>query len=287
MMRSLDNVRQYSATLTGYIASAGRIDFATWSARFFDRPIDAFFPGFAAVALAIAAIVFAFRQPRLRPRVLMLVALAAAGVVLSLGTATPIYGWLFHIFPPMQGLRAAARFGNLFILATAVLGGIGLAAWSPRTWIAVALVVLANAESLRAPIRYRDFTGIPRIYRLLAEEPGRVVLVEQPFYPRQAAFENAPYVLNSTAHWRPLMNGYSGYTPASYNDYAGAFWYFPADWAIQAMKDAGVTHVMVHLSAFGPERSEEIIEALRTRRDMELLAAGSGGIRLYRLIRSP
>jgi hypothetical protein len=53
------------------------------------------------------------------------------------------------------------------------------------------------------------------------------------------------------------------------------------------MKDAGVTHVMVHLSAFGPERSEEIIEALRTRRDMELLAAGSGGIRLYRLIRSP
>ena len=287
MMRSLDNVRQYSATLTGYIASAGRIDFATWSARFFDRPIDAFFPGFAAVALAIAAIVFAFRQPRLRPRVLMLVVLAAAGVVLSLGTATPIYGWLFHIFPPMQGLRAAARFGNLFILATAVLGGIGLAAWSPRTWIAVTLVVLANAESLRAPIGYRDFTGIPRIYRLLAEEPGRVVLVEQPFYPRQAAFENAPYVLNSTAHWRPLMNGYSGYTPASYNDYAGAFWYFPADWAIQAMKDAGVTHVMVHLSRFGPERGEEIIEKLRTRRDMELLAAGSGGIRLYRLIRSP
>jgi hypothetical protein len=215
----------------------------------------------------------------------MLSVLALIGIVLSLGTATPIYGWLFRIFPPMQGLRAAARFGNLFILAMAVLGGIGLAAWNPRTWIAVTLVVLTNAESLRAPIQYRDFTGIPGIYRLLAEEPGRVVLAEQPFYPRQAAFENAPYVLNSTAHWRPLMNGYSGYTPASYNAYAGAFWFFPEDWAIRAMKDAGVTHVMVHLSAFGPEKAEEIIERLRGRRDMEMLAAGPGGIRLYRLLR--
>ena len=41
--------------------------------------------------------------------------------------ATPVYGWLFAVFPPMQGLRAAARFGNLFLLAVAVLGGLGLA----------------------------------------------------------------------------------------------------------------------------------------------------------------
>ena len=45
-----------------------------------------------------------------------------------------------------------------------------------------------------------------------------MVLAEVPFYPRQAIFENAEYVLNSTAHWRPLMNGYSGYTPATYVD---------------------------------------------------------------------
>ena len=46
------------------------------------------------------------------------------------------------------------------------------------------------------------------------------------------------------------MNGYSGYTPETYQRYADAFWYFPEDWAIQAMKDAGVTHVMVHPAAF-------------------------------------
>ena len=45
-----------------------------------------------------------------------------------------------------------------------------------------------------------------------------VVLAEMPFYPADAVFENAEYMVNSTAHWRPLMNGYSGYTPASYSD---------------------------------------------------------------------
>ena len=89
--------------------------------------------------------------------------LAVAGFVLSLGTATPVYGWLFAVFPPMQGLRAAARFGNLFLLGVAVLGGIGLARvrWQPA---AIALVVLVNVESLRAPFAYQPFHGIPAIY---------------------------------------------------------------------------------------------------------------------------
>jgi hypothetical protein len=50
------------------------------------------------------------------------------------------------------------------------------------------------------------------------------VLVEVPFYPPEAVFMNAEYVFNSTAHWRPLMNGYSGYTPASYREYSWIFW---------------------------------------------------------------
>ena len=35
----------------------------------------------------------------------MLVAIAVTGVVLSLGTRTPVYGWLYQVFPPMQGLE--------------------------------------------------------------------------------------------------------------------------------------------------------------------------------------
>ena len=164
----------------------------------------------------------------------MLVAIGVTGVRAVAGTATPVYGWLFHVFPPMQGLRAAARFGNLFLLAIAMLGGLGAGAVAPaRAASAVALVAARQPRvAARARSTYTRFNGIPGIYRLLADEPGPVVLAEQPFFPRWAIFQNAPYVLASTAHWRPLMNGYSGYTPASYQRYADAFWYFPQDWAI-------------------------------------------------------
>jgi len=282
MVRTLDIVSGYSATLTGYLASGGRLDLALWSGRFLRDPIDSFFPGVVVLVLAVAGIVIGARQPQWRGRIVMLAALAVTGVVLSLGTATPVYGWLFAVFPPMQGLRAAARFGVLFLLAVAVLGGIGLSLWRPRRAIAIALIVLANAEALRAPFEYREFTGIPRVYDLLAQETGRVVLVEQPFFPRTAIFENAPYVLNSTAHWKPLMNGYSGYTPDTYQRYADTFWYFPDERAFIAMKAAGVTHVMVHPARFGSRDAQKVLDAISSRSDMQLIGV-SQGIRLYRL----
>jgi hypothetical protein len=95
-------------------------------------------------------------------------------------------------------------------------------------------------------------------------------------------FENAEYVLNSTAHWRPLMNGYSGYTPASYVTYADVFWYFPRDYAIDAMRRAGVTHVMVHLERFGHE-GDDVIRQLDARPGFELMGSAPHGLRLYRL----
>lgn len=310
MVRSLDIIKEYSATPLGYLASAGRLHFSTWSGRFFKDPVDSFFPGFVVLALAGVAIAGAVRRrppegDPARARVLMLVTIGVMGVVLSLGTATPVYGWLFTVFPPMQGLRAAARFGNLFLLAIAVLGGLGLARLRPPKggsdevspgnsrgfrlqaeggWLAVLLVVLVNVESLRAPMTYHAFRGIPALYGMLASEPGPVVVAEQPFFPRWAIFQNAPYVLASTAHWRPLMNGYSGYTPGTYQPYADKFWYFPEDWAIQAMKDAGVTHVVVHIAAFHKDH-QAVLPVLEKRPDFELMAIGPDDVRLYRLKR--
>jgi hypothetical protein len=295
MIRSLDSVTDYSASLKGYLAAAGTVHISTWSAPFFKDPVDSFFPGLVVIALALTAIWSMWNattavapSPETRRRVFMLLAIAAVGLVLSLGTRTPVYGWLYSVFPPMHGLRAAARFGILFLLGMSALAGLGLAALRARhpgsRWLAagaIAATALANVEALRAPFAYRRFDGIPGIYKLLATEP-RVVLVEVPFYPRQAVFENAEYVLNSTAHWRPLMNGYSGYVPASYAAHADVFWFFPRPHAIEAMRRAGVTHVMVHPDRFGRE-GEDVVNELARRPEFELMAAGSRGIKLYRL----
>jgi len=219
----------------------------------------------------------------------MLVGIAAVGFVLSLGTRTPVYGWLYAVFPPMRGLRAAARFGNLFLLGMALLAGLGMAGLSGRTAGrrlaaagVLALAALVNVEALRAPLAFHPFEGIPRIYKFLAAYEGPVVLAEVPFYPRQAVFQNGEYVLNSTAHWRPLMNGYSGYTPESYGRFADTFWYFPEERAIQAMRRAGVTHVMVHPRRFGRD-ADDVVRQVDARSEFELIAIGRGGMRLYRL----
>lgn len=294
MVRPIDTVTEFSATLKGYFAAAGRIHYSTWSARFWENPVDAFFPGFVVIVLAIAALYWTLRLPgadRLTPRrIAMLMAIATVGVLLSLGTRTPVYGWVYNVFPPMQGLRAASRFGNLFLLSMAVLAAYGLAhlrrqlAGRHATLVVVGLVTLANVESLRAPFLYTRFEGIPAIYSLLADEPGRVVLAEVPFYPPQAVFENGEYVLNSTAHWRPLMNGYSGYTPGAYRQYAATFWYFPQEHAIQAMRRAGATHVMIHPKGFGTdEEIGKMWEAVAASPYLERIATTPNGPALYRL----
>lgn len=292
--RTLEDVTDFSASLEGYLASAGRLHFSTWSAALFRDPVNAFFPGVAVLVLSLAAIVFVWRRRAadhalMKRRTIMLVAIAVVGVILSLGTRTPVYGWLYAVFPPLTAIRAAARFGILFLLATAVLAGVG-AAWIRASGmfgrgaaaVAIALAAIVNVEALRAPFEYRPFVGIPNLYSILAREPGPVVLVEQPFYPPQAVFENAEYVLNSTAHWRPLMNGYSGFTPESYRELAGTFWYFPREHAIEAMRRAGVTHVMVHPHRFEPGAAE-MKRMVAASPYLERLAVGRLEVTLYRL----
>jgi hypothetical protein len=299
MVRSIENVSDFSVPLKSYITSAGRLHYWLWSSEFFKDPIDPFFPGATVLVLAALALVWtASRNPStttddrlLQHRVVMLVAIAAAGVVLSLGTRTPVYGWFYDLFPPARGLRAAARFGNLLLLAVAALGGIGLAQLlrrvaAPRAaWVAVAAIALANAESLRAPFKYTPFQGIPAIYSHLASVPGRVVLVEVPFYPPQAIFQNATYVVNSTAHFRPLINGYSGYMPESYRTYAEQFRDFPQPDAIRAMRAAGATHVMVHPGRFhqGPEYAAQVLEQAASSPQLERLVVGRDDVTLFGL----
>ena len=144
---------------------------------------------------------------------------------------------------------------------------------------------MINLESFRAPFGYTRFDGIPGIYSIVAREPGPVVLVEVPFYPVESIFGNSTYVLNSTAHFRPLMNGYSGYVPASYRRHAQEFVHFPEERAIHAMRRAGASHVMVHPARFqrDPERTTELMNQINASPFLQRIAIGQHGITLYKL----
>ena len=286
--RPLIQVADFSATPGGYLTSMSHMH-QGWSARFFTTDIDVFFPGVIAIGLAMAGVVAAW-QRGIRYRTVWLVVLAAAGVVLSLGTATPVYGWLYEWLPPLQGIRAAARFGIWYLLAIAVLSGFAIA-WLERRvradvvpWIVTFVIAGVTFENLMAPVRTTSFEGLPPIYSPLAGDAEPVLLVEFPFYPPDAAALNGEYVLNATAHWRPIANGYSGMTPVSYRERSKTLWFFPDQEAVDTLLSMGATHAMVHLEQFR-EQAPSVIRTLEQQPRLRLIAADREGHRLYRVIR--
>src|SRR5262249_14368714 len=151
----------------------------------------------------------AFRDSRAR----MCLAAGIAGMYLSFGTKLPGYALLYRLLPLLQAVREVARFGYLVIFAAAALAGFRLIVLPRRVpargWppLAAALLLVAAVEPLAAPLGLVYFDRIRHIYELVPRRPG-IVVAEFPFYPSAAVFRHAPYMLNSTANWQPLVNAY-------------------------------------------------------------------------------
>lgn len=291
LTRTLDEAASFSSAPASYLSTPARLHYATWSQRFYGSRGGSYFPGLAGSCLALLALASrkAWRDSRRRGLVLV----AAAGFLLSLGPGTPLYKVLHAVFPPMQGLRDPSRFGHLVLLAVALLAGLGLRALRERlpgrrgSLAAAALVVIANVEALCAPIGYVPFEGFPAVYARLAREEPRAALAELPLYPPAEIYRNAGYVLASTVHWTPLVNGYSGFTPPAFVERAEVLRHFPDEAAIALLHELGVSHVIVHLGRYRPPRAERIATLLAARPDFQLLEAGTDGERLYRLGPAP
>lgn len=277
--RSLEQAAQYSGSWRDYLATPGRLHFAWWSHRWWEG--DGLFPGVVALLLAGVAIVrrVAFTDPRAR----MCLALGACGVFLSFGTAAPGYAVLYKFVPILSAIRAPVRFGYLAILAVAVLAAFGLIEMRrllpvrARAPVLGAVFVLITLESLVAPMGFTRFDGIPGIYRRLRSEPNAVV-VELPLPVSRAVFANAQYMLNSTEHWKPLVNGYSGFVPRSYFRNVDALTGFPDQQSLEKLQDLGVTHVFVHRD----QLRQAAVEDLERTPVLHLMAT-EGPIVLFRL----
>jgi hypothetical protein len=235
----------------------------------------------AAIALAALLTVSPGARVRvaafMRSRGFFLLALVAA-VWLSLGPlpralgrplelAAP-YRLLFDHVPGFDGLRVPARFAMIACLMLAVLGGYGAAALATRRIGCVVLASVAVAflaegaswpfllngmsppEGFNAPeARLYPPSRAPAIYNVIARLPAEVVLAElplgQPDFDLQAMYY-------STVHWRKLSNGYSGFFPPHYGRLTVALTEVPRHPQISwdALRETGVTHVLVHEGAY-------------------------------------
>lgn len=278
--RSLEDARNLAATLGSYLASPSQLHYGLWSYKWFDSP-SALFPGVTATALAAIALlrgkVFRDHQARIGFAVLV------CGILLSLGPKVPGYSLLFTYVPIYRVVRVVSSFGYLALVGLAIVAGYGLlelrALLPSRAWNATAAVVLVLVfvEPLAAPLELVRFRGVPRLYDLLEKQPNAVV-AEVPFYTASAGFQQARYMLNSTRHWRPMLNGYSGYRPASYYRSAEALADFPSPASVEWLRRQGVTHLFVHLDAY----DESVTAKLAAMPGVHDVASDRG-IVLYRL----
>jgi hypothetical protein len=266
LSRSLDEAGVLAATWGDYLSTPSRLHYG-WSSSFSGG--SAFFPGFAASGLAAFALLGGtiVRDKRAR----MACALGLAGLALSFGTHMPGYGTLYRWLPPLQAIRAVSRFGYLALAAIAILAGFGLAdvrRRMPRIGSAVGVAALACAivEPFSAPLELTTFGRIAPIYGLPALRTGAVV-VEIPFSTERTGFRQAPYLLNSTLHWRPMLNGYSGFRPASFYENAEALANFPDAIALRTLQARGVTHVFVHMKGIDAEHARMIDDLPELRRE--------------------
>lgn len=246
-VRSADEAE--AASWRNYLSTGARVH-ADWSHDITGDVSTSVFPGI--VALTLVALAFVDRDQRRDPRFRMCAIAAAGCIALSFAPLLPFYSSLHAAVPLLQMVRAIHRIGQVMLLLIAILAGYGVAAlgrvWGgTRTWVVsvAAMLLLVNGEALRAPIGYIWFDRVPAAYDVLAKEPNAVV-AEAPFPMPSQWFLNSPYMVNSTRHWKPLLNGYSGFRPASYDTAYTAMHDFPSDASLTALHQLGVTHVVVH-----------------------------------------
>lgn len=258
--RSPEEIARWSATPASYLSTPreNRL-YGSWTEHL-GAPEARLFPGAVAIALALIAL---WRPDR------MVVVYAwglVCAVMMSFGTNTPAYGLALAAIPPLEGLRAPARFAMLAMLAVAVLAGFG---WSrlvrnrPRSTAAAlgmvaAVAMTAEYASVFGPLHPWPQRAPMYANWLATQPPGVVLELPVPVGHALPLFE-AEWSYLGTFHGHPLINGYSGYYPRPYLDLLGPLRGFPSSESLWALDKRDVRYVVLHEDRYEPAAFLELL----------------------------
>jgi hypothetical protein len=230
-----------------------------------------------------------------------------AGMTLPLvpGThLTSVYELAMHVVPGFAGMRAPSRFVVLPLLAIAVLAGIGAAQLievartrSRRTASAARVLVVAASAALivarapseplpLAPAALSGFLGAVDRWLRDSGEPGPVLELPamSTVMNTRSMFATGRYMVGSTLHWMPLVNGYSGHPPASDRLLMTLAERLPDADALEALCALAAPHWLVVNFGQMPAGEEERWKGVESRLGIEL-GSRIGKRAVYRVAR--
>jgi hypothetical protein len=217
---------------------------------------------------------------------------------LSLGLNGLTYGWIAEHVPAMDGLRSPSRFSIVTLCGLAALAAAGVRSLQRA---AAAGEAASTEDGARRPpflTRHRPallVTGVVflmlieygnrgmyigpvqhaplDVYRAMASVgPGVVLELPLPTADRLPG-RDWQYAFWSTAHWHPLVNGYSGYYPAGYIETLERMRTFPDAGSIARLRRMDVRYIVVHRALMEPAAYSAL--ALRMAARPELRPYGS------------
>ena len=261
--RELKDAIQYSASWSDYFASSSYAH--AWMLGYLPPWTEVSFPGFVVLVLGVGGAVIATRNRRLE-----LAALYGGLTVLafwaSFGPRGLLYAALYHVVPMFEWLRAPARFGLIVGFGLSVLAGVAVAHVFRRVRqpaaMAAALVVVTAGE-LAVPMHMPSVPPVEPVYRTLATLP-RGPVIEMPFfYPQVGLFQHTKYMLASTAHWMPMVNGYSDYIPPDFYENVMTLAPFPSRPAFKILEPNAVRYAVFHMYGYNTENRNDVLTRLK------------------------
>lgn len=305
--RTIEEARDYSANSGAWLASSA------WAHRWWLPRIEGFsevlFPGLLTTGLGLAGLGRGLRRratnavaplssplpgvPVLPRDVVVFYALVAVVAFwASFGPDAGLYRVLYNTVPVFSFLRAPARIGIVVPMALVVLASTVLAPWlrarrRPALWTA-ALVLLAALELNGAPLTgFRDAPAIPEAYRVLARLP-RGAVAEFPYFYRRSDFpRHAEYMLGSTVHFQPLINGYSDHIPADWRANVVPLSSFPTRESFGILGKIGARYVLFHLRGYDRRSRERLMARLQTYGPFLRVLVQQDDVWLYEIVGWP
>jgi hypothetical protein len=269
--RSLEDAAMFSANWQAWLTSAAWAH--RWLLPWLEGSSEVLFPGVLTAVLGACGLSLALRgrvpdQPvSARETAGFYTLFAAIAFWASWGPSAGLYTLMFHTVPVFSFLRAPARFGILVVLAGIV--GIGFAvAWAARRWpgpmkvAAVLLPAAMAAELVTSPLRLPEAAPVNNAYRLLAHlRPGPVV--ELPYFYQRSDFpRHTEYMLYSTYHWLPLVNGYSDHIPQAFRAQVIPLSAFPTTESFGLLKKVRARYVIFHLNYYDRRSRQKLLERI-------------------------